>query len=551
MSRKINILVLYTWEDKDIKPHLLQRLDPKIQDLNVSIWHEDPINPKQAGKTYFESRIHHADLFLVLMSNDFLNSKFIRKTEFKTIIDRHKENKSLVVPVILKPCKWDTDLKFIDYVFNLRELTVLPEAQKPVLDWESPEQAYESVAEGLYEAIRTCAEKLSTDPEEENQIALSFSDEEKAAALEEMPAVEELSEEEKHRRWREAEAKRRAEVAKRIKEQAEESARRREEEDKLWEEAMAKRRAEKERRILEEVATSANSGVAEQYYNEEEEEKKRIRERELAAQRRVEERRRKKEASEAKRRAAKEQKIKEAAEEARRRKERKQQNRETSENEESTRQHSPTHSRLENDEAVAEKPLGKASMPNRKLLFGSIILLLVILGVWFFSSTGTDSETPTTTPPTSTTEETIAPQPTEQPQTDGENTAIVLPSLEVGDIYEGGIVFSIENNGKTGIIAHTEDAGLMPWQRAAKIHEQLGEGWRLPTFEELETMYKTIGPGATNRGEFSSELYWSATDYDEFQARLIRFWDGNTSYHYNKHVESRQFQVRPVKDFSR
>jgi hypothetical protein len=90
----------------------------------------------------------------------------------------------------------------------------------------------------------------------------------------------------------------------------------------------------------------------------------------------------------------------------------------------------------------------------------------------------------------------------------------------------------------------------MSWQSAMKIDEQLGEGWRLPTFDELRIMHQTIGQGATNSGEFSGELYWSATAYDEYQARLVRFRDGNTSYHYNKNVEQRKFLVRAVRDFS-
>jgi hypothetical protein len=61
-------------------------------------------------------------------------------------------------------------------------------------------------------------------------------------------------------------------------------------------------------------------------------------------------------------------------------------------------------------------------------------------------------------------------------------------------------------------------------------------------------MYRTIGQGATNSGEFADALYWSATDYDEYQARLIRFSDGNTSYHYNKNAEHRKFKVRAIRD---
>ena len=90
----------------------------------------------------------------------------------------------------------------------------------------------------------------------------------------------------------------------------------------------------------------------------------------------------------------------------------------------------------------------------------------------------------------------------------------------------------------------------MPWTNAMNINEQLGDGWRLPTFDELEKMYQTIGQGASNSGQFADELYWSATAFDEYQARLIRFRDGNTSYHYNRNVEHRKFQVRAVRDIN-
>ncbi len=46
------------------------------------------------------------------------------------------------------------------------------------------------------------------------------------------------------------------------------------------------------------------------------------------------------------------------------------------------------------------------------------------------------------------------------------------------------------------------------------------------------------------------ELYWSATSYDANQARLLRFSDGNASFHYNKNVPHRKFLVRAVHDFT-
>ncbi len=323
----------------------------------------------------------------------------------------------------------------------------------------------------------------------------------------EADAESRLSEEEKEYRLREeAEAKRRAEVAARIKKQAEESARRRAEEDKLWEEAMAKRRAEMERRILEGVETSAPPGLQEA--NKERSS--------IAAKRRRREEQRLKKKLEARNLVQKKSKAK------------------------------PITSNREKREGVEEEH--KTNIKNR-VLAGSLIALFAILIIWIFSTQNSEAENST---PTLTNTETAAGSGTADsaetktvPVT--ENNGFI--ELKVGDMLEGGIIFSIDHNSKSAKIAHLKDAGPMPWKDAMEIHEQLGQGWRLPSLDELEIMYQTIGPGASNIGEFTNGLYWSATPYDDFQARLLRFWDGNTSFHYNRFVEGRKFSVRAVRDF--
>ena len=112
------------------------------------------------------------------------------------------------------------------------------------------------------------------------------------------------------------------------------------------------------------------------------------------------------------------------------------------------------------------------------------------------------------------------------------------------------MVFAVDADSKNGMIVKLEDAGPMTWNNAMQIHERLGEGWRLPTLDELVLLQKTVGQGAANRAGFSNGLYWSATDFDPYQARLLRFRDANKSYHYNKVAEHRKYKVRAIRDFT-
>lgn len=307
-----------------------------------------------------------------------------------------------------------------------------------------------------------------------------------------------------NRHREEAEARRRAEVAARIKKQAEESARRRAEEDKLWEEAMAKRRAEKMRRVVEGLEVTSNSSSSSSS------KKTTVSDR----RRRREERRLKKEL-EARNLERKKNKTK------------------------------ATTSNLRQTEDQGQE---KNTKVNKKVLVGSLIAILAIAVIWTLSTRNSGAENAI---PTLVDTETVVGSGSDSAENNTQQAAEVdnFLKLKVGDTHEGGIIFSIDHASRSGKIAHLKDAGPMPWQDAIEIHEQLGEGWRLPSLEELEAMYKTIGQGAENIGEFTTSLYWSSTHYDDFQASLLRFWDGNNTYHYNRFVEERKFRVRAVRDF--
>lgn len=201
--------------------------------------------------------------------------------------------------------------------------------------------------------------------------------------------------------------------------------------------------------------------------------------------------------------------------------------------------------------------------PKKKLLYGVAALVLVVLGSIVFSQWGTSVRTKA--PNGSTDATTAAPVSksngeaavsSENKVTQGKqmeqsrmNGAAAQLTLGIGDSYSDGLVFEIKDDGKAGIVAHQADLGPMTWNEAMQVPETLGEGWRIPSLDELKQMYARIGQGADNAGRFADEFYWSATPFDDNQAMVVRFSDGNASFHYNSRGTHRQFLVRAVRDF--
>jgi|Laugresp1bdmlbsn_1035097.scaffolds.fasta_scaffold73130_1 hypothetical protein len=81
----------------------------------------------------------------------------------------------------------------------------------------------------------------------------------------------------------------------------------------------------------------------------------------------------------------------------------------------------------------------------------------------------------------------------------------------------------------------------MDWNEAKKACADIGEGWRLPTKEELNTFYYN----KEKIGGFAGGSYWSSSENDSHTAWLFYFFNG-TAYSTSKY--SARF-VRAVRDF--
>ena len=86
----------------------------------------------------------------------------------------------------------------------------------------------------------------------------------------------------------------------------------------------------------------------------------------------------------------------------------------------------------------------------------------------------------------------------------------------------------------------TEDLGEMNWEDAKMACEDLGDGWRLPTKDELNILYQN----EDKIGGFANFFYWSSTEYDNRAAWLQDFKDGEQDY-YTKSITP---YVRAVRD---
>ena len=140
MAPPLNIYVVYTSEDTEVMLSLGQHLNQLKEFHTISIWQDDPILLGQYWLPKDDTRLGETDIFLLLVSDALMHSEFIHQLEFKMVIDRYKEDKSVVLPIIVDNCPWDIDFRSEDYNFNFNELEVLPSGGKPIAEWKLSDQ---------------------------------------------------------------------------------------------------------------------------------------------------------------------------------------------------------------------------------------------------------------------------------------------------------------------------------------------------------------------------------------------------------------------------
>ena len=114
----------------------------------IASWHDRRILAGQEWKGQIDRHLDEADIFLFLISADFLASDYCYEVEMQRALVRHKSGHACVIPVIIRSVEWSGA--------PFAELQALPKDAKAVASWKNTDEAWTDVARGL----RHAAEEL-------------------------------------------------------------------------------------------------------------------------------------------------------------------------------------------------------------------------------------------------------------------------------------------------------------------------------------------------------------------------------------------------------
>jgi tetratricopeptide (TPR) repeat protein len=102
----IKIFISYAHEDEADKDRLQVFLEDLKQRKLIETWTDRKINGGDKWKKKISKALDKCHMAILLVSADFIASNFIRSVELKRLYKRKKEDKILIVPIIIKTCPW-------------------------------------------------------------------------------------------------------------------------------------------------------------------------------------------------------------------------------------------------------------------------------------------------------------------------------------------------------------------------------------------------------------------------------------------------------------
>ncbi len=143
----IEILFSYTRKDEELRNKIEVHLAPLKRSGRITCWHDRQIQGGSKWNLSISTHLDTADIILLLISPDFLNSDYCNQVEVKRALERHEKGEIHLVPIILRPSDWK-DEKFA-------ELQSLPTDAKPVVKWELEDDALHDITKHLKILIKT------------------------------------------------------------------------------------------------------------------------------------------------------------------------------------------------------------------------------------------------------------------------------------------------------------------------------------------------------------------------------------------------------------
>jgi len=145
-----DIFISYSHEDVEFKVKLEKQLEVLALEGLCTFWEDTQIELGSNWLPGIQNAIDEAKIAILMISANFLISRFIRSEEVPRILKLRQQNGLKVLPLFTKPCAW----KKVEWLSNIQGF---PSGDKTLFEMDEPQQLREltNFAEKIHDILKT------------------------------------------------------------------------------------------------------------------------------------------------------------------------------------------------------------------------------------------------------------------------------------------------------------------------------------------------------------------------------------------------------------
>ncbi len=164
-DKRIEIFCCYAREDEALLNKLKTHLRPLQRQGLIDVWYDREISAGTEWEQEIKQHLNTAQIILLLVSPDFMDSDYCYGIEMTRAIERHKSGEARVIPIILRWAIWKET--------PIGKLQALPTDGKPVKSWHDEDEAFLNIVKGIREVVEKWTAPVEQPRPLDNPIDLS------------------------------------------------------------------------------------------------------------------------------------------------------------------------------------------------------------------------------------------------------------------------------------------------------------------------------------------------------------------------------------------
>lgn len=105
-DRPRQVFVSYSHRDEAWKDRVVAAMRPLEAQQRITAWHDRKLMPGDDWDGEIRGELERADVILLLVSPDFVASRYCRAIEVQRAVERRNAGDAVLVPIILRACAW-------------------------------------------------------------------------------------------------------------------------------------------------------------------------------------------------------------------------------------------------------------------------------------------------------------------------------------------------------------------------------------------------------------------------------------------------------------